>query len=100
MVIEVVESRLYSKIEQSGVIIVHYATEWCIICDLQNDILDELSDSIKHIRFYKVNTENTDLIDKHSLLTLPAVLIYKNGKLIRTLGLTGKNTLIEIIDNI
>lgn len=81
-------------------VIIDFYADWCGPCKMMSPIIDniaeELGDSVK---VGKVNSdENMDLAEKYEIMSIPTILIFKNGALQTTfLGVTEKNRIIDAI---
>lgn len=81
-------------------VIVDFYADWCGPCKMMSPIIDgiaeELGDSIK---VGKVNTdENLDLAQRFNIMSIPTIMIFKNGNLEKTfVGVTSKS---EILDSV
>lgn len=95
-IIEINEKELEEKIKSSKVLIDCYAT-WCGPCRLLSPIIDELSEELKEISFYKIDIDNApNVVSKYGIMSIPTLLIFENGKLKKELvGLQEKSTLIK-----
>lgn len=71
--------------------------EWCEPCKQISPIITELSSKYDNISFGKLNVdENSDIISELSIRNIPAIILFKDGKIINKLvgGLTSQ----KIID--
>ena len=78
-------------------VIVDFWAEWCGPCKMLTPILEELSNEMKNeINVVKVNLdENQDLAMKHSIRSIPTLLLFKEGNLIDTkVGLLPKSEIV------
>lgn len=78
--------------------IVDFYADWCGPCKMMSPIIDsiaeEKSDSLK---VGKVNVdENQELAMKYNIMSIPTVLIFKNGNISKTfIGVTSKEEILE-----
>ena len=78
--------------------IVDFYADWCGPCKMMSPIIDsiaeEKSDSIK---VGKVNVdENQELAMKYNIMSIPTVLVFKNGNISKTfIGVTSKEEILE-----
>lgn len=64
-----------------GTVLVDFYADWCGPCKVVSPILDELAESMKNIKFAKVNVdENQELAAKYSVFSIPTFLIFKDGE--------------------
>ncbi|CAN5151536.1 thioredoxin [soil metagenome] len=67
--------------DYKGVVLVDFYADWCGPCKVVAPILEELSESIKDVKFVKINVdENQELSSKYSIFSIPTFLIFKDGE--------------------
>lgn len=79
--------------------IVDYFANWCGPCKMIGLVLEELSVDCKII---KVDVDNhQELAQKHGVMSIPTVEIYKNKKLVtHFIGYKSKEEIEEILNNL
>lgn len=90
----------FSEATKKGLSLVDFWAPWCHSCKAVAPYLDDLvKDYNKDILFYKVNvTENAGLSSRYGVMSLPNILIFKNGKIINQLiGATSKQNIEQAI---
>ena len=104
MVVEQIEEKeLSNKIEMNTLIIVDFFASWCGPCRQLAPIMEELSEaSDDRYEIYKVDIDveaNKDFVLKHMIMSIPAVLFFKEGKLVDNfVGVKDKKEIQELID--
>jgi thioredoxin 1 len=81
-------------------ILVDFWAPWCSPCKTAEPILDELSESYKDkVVFVKVNIdENPTSSQKYNVLSIPATILFKNGKEVgRQIGFSGKEAYEDLL---
>ncbi len=94
------EENFEKEVEKSeGVVIVDFYADWCGPCKMMSPIIDEIAEENSDIKVGKVNCdEEPNLAIKFDVMSIPTILIFKNGKLEKTfIGLTPKETILEAI---
>lgn len=82
-------------------VIVDFFATWCGPCKMMSPIIDgvaeELGDSVK---VGKVDTdENLDLAQKFGIMSIPTIMIFKNGNVVKTfVGVTSKSEIIDALN--
>lgn len=68
------------------VVVDFYAT-WCKSCESLENILEDLSDELfGKVKFYKFNVETDDeLVNKLEIFGLPTIILFKDGKVVKSL---------------
>lgn len=81
---------------KKGITLVDFWAVWCGPCRMQSPIIDKLSQEIgDKAKIAKVNVDNSkDISQKYNISAIPTILIFKDGKLVKTLvGLQQKENL-------
>ena len=81
--LEVNESNFTKDVLESKIpVVVDFWAEWCMPCKMVTPIVDELAaEHTKKIKFVKVDVDNnTKLATNLQILSIPALLVFKNGK--------------------
>ncbi|AAY79471.1 thioredoxin [Sulfolobus acidocaldarius] len=85
-VIELNSSNFNSFVESHKIAVVDFWAEWCAPCFVLSPIIEELASEYTQIGFGKVNAdENSDIANQFGIMSLPTVLIFKNGKVVDTI---------------
>ncbi len=76
--------------------IIDFYADWCGPCKMMSPIIDEISED-KSLTVGKVNVdENTELAIKYDVMSIPTILIFKNGELVnRFVGVHDKNEILN-----
>ena len=84
---------------KTGKVLVDFYAEWCGPCKMLSPIVDELSEELKDISFYKLNVDESDeVVRKYSVMSIPTLLIFENGELKNTsVGFKSKDELKEML---
>ena len=86
----------YEDIIKNGYHLVDFYATWCGPCKIQSNILDSLEEDIDII---KIDCDsNKELVLKYRIMSIPTLLLFKDGNLIKEMvGLTSKEELENII---
>ena len=79
-------------------VIVDCYAEWCGPCKMMSPIIDALAEELgETAKVGKVNTdENLDLAQKFGIMSIPTIMIFKGGNIIKTfVGVTDKTELLN-----
>jgi len=103
MAIEINNDNFQSEIlDYDGVALVDFWAEWCGPCKMLGPVLEQVKEELGNkIKICKVNVDqNSELAQKYSIMSIPAVKLFKNGELVEELvGLQPKDVIIEKINN-
>lgn len=68
-------------LENAGIALVDFYADWCGPCKMLSPIIDEISEERTDITVGKVNVdENNSLAAKYNVMSIPTMIIFKNGK--------------------
>ncbi len=100
-VLKLTEENFEKEVMQSekNVIVDFFAT-WCGPCKMMSPIIDEIAEELgDSVKVGKIDTdENLELAQKFGIMSIPTIMIFKNGSVVKTfVGVTSKS---EIIDSI
>lgn len=100
-VIEIKENEFNDKIKEGKVLVDCYAT-WCGPCRMLSPIIDELATNMEDTHFYKLDVDEAESICKdYGIMSIPALLLFKDGKLItKSVGLKQIDELEEMLNDL
>ena len=81
-------------------VIVDFYADWCGPCKMMSPIIDKIADELgDSVKVGKVNTdENLDLAQSLNIMSIPTIMIYKNGSIAKTfIGVTDKTEILDAI---
>ena len=62
-------------------VVVDFFADWCMPCLMLAPIIDELSESMKEVKFAKINVDdNREIAAKFKVQSIPCLIIFKEGK--------------------
>lgn len=66
---------------ETGIILVDFYADWCGPCKMLAPILETLASKHPKVKVLKVNVdEEQELAMKYSIMAIPTLMVYKNGK--------------------
>ena len=97
-VIELNDEKFTEKTKEGNIVVDCYAP-WCGPCKMLSPIIDELAKKINNYTFYKINVdENPDVAEEYNIMSIPTLLIIKDGELKKQiLGFKSKEELEDIL---
>lgn len=90
-------------LKKEGVILVDFFATWCGPCKMLAPVLSQIAEEYKDkIRVGKVNVdENNELAMKYQIASIPTLIFFKNGEIVKTsVGLSTKSELMDIINEL
>ncbi len=87
-------------IKSKGPVIVDFWGQWCGPCQAMMPSVDKASEKFKEkVKIYKVDIEKSpDLAAKYSVLAVPTLIFFKNGKPVDQAGFLEKDQLSRKIE--
>ena len=66
---------------KNGKVVVDCYADWCGPCRMLSPIIDELSEELNDITFYKLNVDDAqDIAVKYGIMSIPTLLVFENGE--------------------
>ncbi|NLW59462.1 MAG: thioredoxin [Firmicutes bacterium] len=88
-------------LDYKGIAMVDFWAPWCGPCRMVAPIIDELAEEYAgKVKIGKVNTdENLALSTQYQIMTIPTMLIFKDGKVVETInGALPKQRIAAVLD--
>lgn len=86
---------------ESKLALVDFSATWCGPCQMLAPIIEELSDELDgEADFYNADSdENAELAGEYDIHSIPALLLFKNGKVVaKTVGFQPKEAIRSFIE--
>ena len=87
-------------LKSDKVCLVDFYADWCGPCKMMSPVIDKIAEeNAENIKVGKVNVdENQDLAMKYNVMSIPTILVFKNGNIAKTfVGVTPKQEIEEAI---
>ena len=83
-------------------VFVDFYADWCGPCRMMAPIVEEISEEVDGVDFYKVNCDDEqELASKYEVMTIPTLLILEKGEQIKEfIGVTDKEEIIEELNSL
>ena len=87
----------FVELTQADKILVDFYAEWCGPCKMIGQVFESME---KEVEVLKVNTDEfPDLAQKYGVMSIPTVLLFKNGSEVdKFIGLRSKEEILEFIN--
>lgn len=98
------DQNFQQEVEQNkGLVLVDFFAEWCGPCRVMGPIIEELAGEFKDKPWLKIGKlnidENTAIAEKYGVMSIPTLILFKDGKKVEQLiGLQNKDLLINLIN--
>ena len=82
-------------------VIVDFYADWCGPCKIMSPVIDEIAEELGgKVKVVKVNLdENINLADKYEVMSIPTIIVFNNGQILKTfVGVTPKEQIIESLN--
>lgn len=64
-----------------GLALVDFWAPWCGPCQMLKPVIDELATEMKDVKIGKLNIdENEEIAQKFSVMSIPTLILFKNGE--------------------
>ena len=101
---EITSSELKELQDRGEKIITQFTAKWCGPCRALTPLLTKMSNDYDNVKFVKIdvdNGENTELIMKLGIMSVPTVVLYNGHKIVETTkGLQNENYYKNILNSI
>ena len=100
-VLKISEENFEEEVLKSDkIVILDFYANWCGPCKMMSPIIDSIAEELGDtVKVGKVDTdENLELAQKFNIMSIPTIIIFKNGNIEKTfIGVTCKSEIIESI---
>ena len=86
-------------LQSNQTVLVDFFANWCGPCKMLSPIVDEVAEEVNNVKVCKVNIDEArDLDSKYEIMSIPTLLVFKNGSVVNTsLGLVSKQKILDLI---
>lgn len=96
---DISDSEFRGFLEKNNLVLVDFFADWCGPCHMVSPLIEELSKEMEGVAFAKMNVDqNRQTPGKFGILSIPTLLMFKEGKLVdRLTGVLPKHAIGERI---
>ena len=86
-------------LQSEKTVLVDFYANWCGPCKMLSPIVDEVAEEVKNVKVCKVNIDEArDLAIKYDIMSIPTLLVFKNGIVVNnSLGLIKKEQIFDLL---
>ncbi len=102
MAIQITVENFEEEVLKSDIpVLVDFWAPWCGPCKALLPVVEEISQKAEGFKVVKINTdENQSLAMKYHILTIPTLLVFKNGQVInRSVGLISEEEIYSLLND-
>ena len=98
--IKVTDDTFQDTVQNNELVLIDFWAPWCGPCKAIAPVLEEISEEHSNIVIAKMNTdENPNISSQHGIMSIPTMMIFKNGQLVdRLVGALPKPAILQKLE--
>lgn len=86
-------------LKSNQVVLVDFWASWCGPCNMLSPLVEQVSEEHEEIKVCKINVdEEPDLAEQYKVMSIPMLLVFKNGEIARkSVGVISKTEIENLI---
>lgn len=100
-VIKIEEKEFEQKVlKSSRKVLVDFYADWCGPCKMLSPIIDQISNDVDDIDFFKINVDNAEEISRrYGVMSIPTLIVFENGNEVKkSVGFKSKDELFDFLN--
>jgi len=98
--IQVTDDTFQDTVQNNELVLIDFWAPWCGPCKAIAPVLEEISEENSNVVIAKMNTdENPTISSQHGTMSIPTMMIFKNGQLVdRLVGALPKSAILQKLE--
>jgi thioredoxin len=82
-------------------VLIDFYADWCGPCNVLSPVIEKIANENSDIKVVKIDVDtNPDLAQKYNVISIPTLVVIKDGKVIdRAIGILSKEQILSMINN-
>ncbi len=98
---KIITAKEFLEMDNTSAALVDFYADWCVPCQNLGPVLEEVSNEVD-VPIYKINVEDPDnksFAVKNRVMSIPTLIMFKDGKAQATSGPGSKEDIIKFIND-